>query len=128
MTAPLDDAAFVEGIAALSAWYFGNKSDTLLISVEDRDRLVALARCGLQLAKDISEDMACLPSCDSFAHDRDKYDPKYCQACRAERAEARVRTLEETLQRYGRHWESCPGDHPAYCECGLTAALARRMP
>jgi len=44
MTTPPDDAAFVEGIAALSAWYFGNKSDTLLISVEDRDRLVALAR------------------------------------------------------------------------------------
>jgi hypothetical protein len=31
--------------------------------------------------------------------------------------------LREALEKYGRHWETCPGSHPAYCECGLTAAL-----
>ena len=45
--------------------------------------------------------------CDSFAHDRDKYDPKYCQACRAERAEARVREVEEASRPLLAFWESC---------------------
>lgn len=37
-------------------------------------------------------------------------------------AEAR-REQREALNKWGRHWETCPGSHPAYCTCGLTAAL-----
>lgn len=31
--------------------------------------------------------------------------------------------LLDALRVYGRHFETCPGSHPAYCTCGLTEAL-----
>ena len=132
MTVPLDDAAFVKSIMGRH-----------MLSNEEIDRLVALAQEAIQqrqtfadvgearlqmeqtLRQRLADAEALVRIADAARLGAETNAREYEVAL--ERAEARVRELEETLQRYGRHWESCPGAHPAYCECGLTAALAQRM-
>ena len=59
MTTPLDDAAFVESITGRH-----------MLSNEEIDRLVALARDGLDLARAVNESASeCAPSCDAEGHD-----------------------------------------------------------
>lgn len=155
MTTPLDDAAFVEAMAAIPTHDLAGGPDLVEIRASDRDRLVALARSwpeaccqagysdlltadGLRTVltdlqsnarRQIAEQqrlgtiiqeqsehldsarqrladaeaqrdlakrlVARLPLCQDH---RDKFDPEHCQACRAERAEARGRELEEAAR------------------------------
>ena len=80
------DTEFVEAIALRGRDLDG--SDFVAITDDERDRLVALAQCGLRLAKDVSDGMDCLPSCNADAHD---------EICPFAHSEVAWRTLRQQL-------------------------------
>jgi hypothetical protein len=37
-------------------------------------------------------------------------------------------TMHDALRKWGRHFETCPGSHPAWCTCGLADFMRRTAP
>src|SRR3990167_10397772 len=79
------DAEFVEAMVFLTG---NTTAPSVLLSPTEFDRLEALAQCGLQLAKDVSDGMDCLPSCNADAHD---------EICPFAHSEVAWRTLRQQL-------------------------------
>ena len=81
----MTDAEFVEAMVFLTG---NTTAPSVLLSPTEFDRLVALAQCGLRLAKDVSDGMDCLPSCNADAHD---------EICPFAHSEVAWRTLRQQL-------------------------------
>ena len=95
----MTDAEFVEAMTDLTGNLYqcakrieavrgGSTAPSVCLSPAEFDRLVALARCGLRLAKDVSDGMDCLPSCNADAHD---------EICPFAHPEVAWRTLRQQL-------------------------------
>ena len=145
MTAPLDDAAFVElltevEIREVACQYLVLPKDAVLLTPVERDVLCNRVRslrqrlADAEAQRDLARRLVLrLPLCQDH---RDKFDSEHCQACRAERAEARVRELEGALREVERHcpcgarpeWArpESPATHPHVTGCPVGNALARR--